>query len=152
MGHEPTWYYGRDAKFLHKRRIHSPLVKAEWQQECTNFRASTYWCVLFPFIFTVSSTTADRIDKARPNFYVMNKTADWKTTFKFLGANLMVRRVQPNTVILSAHDRELHQGALARHKITRAVVKNFHFRSGQYPGLLTMQCWAPYQNVCFHHD
>jgi hypothetical protein len=35
-----------------------------------------------------------KMTKARPSFYLMNKTADTKTTFKFLDAYLVVRRVQ----------------------------------------------------------
>jgi len=34
----------------------------------------------------------------------MNKIADTKTTFKFLDAYLMVRRVEPNPVILLAQE------------------------------------------------
>jgi hypothetical protein len=38
-------------------------------------------------------------------FYLMNKTADTKTTSKFLDAYLMVKRVKPNRLIFSVHDR-----------------------------------------------
>jgi len=71
-----------------------------------------------------------KLAKARPSFYLMNKTADSKTTFKFLDAYLMVRRVQPNPLILSAHERALIEGALARYNITRVGLKTFAFSAG----------------------
>jgi hypothetical protein len=60
----------------------------------------------------------------------MNKTADSKTTFKFLGAYLMVRRVQPNPLILSAHEKALTKGALSRYNVTRVDLKTFTFSAG----------------------
>ena len=56
-----------------------------------------------------------KLTNARPKFYLMNKSADTKITFKFLDAHLMVRRVQPNPLILSAHETALAEGALARY-------------------------------------
>jgi len=41
-----------------------------------------------------------KLTRARPSFYLMNKSADTKTNFKFLDAYLLVRRVQPNPAIL----------------------------------------------------
>ena len=52
-----------------------------------------------------------KLTKTRPSFYLMNKSTDTKTTFKFLDAYLMVRRVRPNTLILSAHERVLTKGS-----------------------------------------
>ena len=43
-----------------------------------------------------------RLAKALPSFYLMNKTADSKTTFKFLVTYLMVRRVQSNTNLVGS--------------------------------------------------
>ena len=60
----------------------------------------------------------------------MNKTADSKTIFKFLDACLMVRRVQPNRLILSAHEKALTKGTLAWYNITRVELKNFRFSAG----------------------
>jgi len=60
----------------------------------------------------------------------MNKTADTKTTFKFLDAYLMVRRVQPNPLILSAHETEVQKGALARYNMTRFEINTFTFSVG----------------------
>jgi len=47
------------------------------------------------------------LTKALPSFYLMNKSADTITTFKFLDAYLMVRRVKPNSLILSAQEMTL---------------------------------------------
>jgi hypothetical protein len=44
----------------------------------------------------------------------MYKRADTKTPFKFLDAYLLVRRVQPNPVILEAQEKALEIGAFAR--------------------------------------
>ena len=52
-----------------------------------------------------------KLTKARPDFYQINITADSKTTFKFLDAYLIFRRVQPNPLILSAHDKALTKRA-----------------------------------------
>jgi len=48
-----------------------------------------------------------KLTKARPCFYLMNKNVDTKTTFKFLDAYLMFRRVQPNPVIMSTQETAL---------------------------------------------
>ena len=76
-----------------------------------------------------------KLTKARQRFYLMNKPADSKSTFKFLEAYLMVRRVQPNPLILSAHERALTDGALARYNITSVDIKTFTFRPDRNPDL-----------------
>jgi hypothetical protein len=53
------------------------------------------------------------------SYYLMNKTADTKTTYKILNAYLVVRSMQPNPLNLSAHDKALTNAALARYNITR---------------------------------
>ena len=45
-----------------------------------------------------------KMTKDRPSFYLMKKIADTKTTFKFLDAYLLVRRVQPNPEILKSQE------------------------------------------------
>ena len=60
----------------------------------------------------------------------MNKIADTKTTFKFLDAYLLVRRVQPNPAILEAQEKALEKGALARYNMTRVDLKTFKFSAG----------------------
>jgi hypothetical protein len=60
----------------------------------------------------------------------MNKDDKSTTTFKFLDAKLLVRRVRANPAILSALNSALSQGVLARYKITRVELKTFTFSSG----------------------
>ena len=71
-----------------------------------------------------------KLTKARPSFYLMNKTSDSKTNFKFLDAYLLVRRVQPNTLIFSAHEKKLTKRALARYNITTVDLPTFTFLAG----------------------
>ena len=56
--------------------------------------------------------------KARSIFYLMNKYAESKTVFKFLGAQLMVNRVQPSSTILLAHETAFSHKAVGRYKMT----------------------------------
>ena len=55
-----------------------------------------------------------RLTKARPSFYLMNKSVDSKTVFKFLDAQLLVRRVRPNPAILLAHNSKLNNRGFSR--------------------------------------
>jgi len=71
-----------------------------------------------------------RLTKARPKFYLMNKSVDSKTVFKFLDAQLLVRRVRPNTAILLAHNATLSKGSLAHYNLTRVELKTFTFSAG----------------------
>jgi len=90
---------GRSAQFRHKRRIHSPLVKAEWQQGCKLFGRLHTDLSNVPLFLLPKVKLQIKLTKTIPSFYVMKKTADTKTTFKFLDAYLMVRRVQPYHLI-----------------------------------------------------
>ena len=60
----------------------------------------------------------------------MNKTADCKTHFKFLDAQLVVKRVKPHPDILLAHHATLEKGFFARYNLTRVELKSFTFSSG----------------------
>jgi hypothetical protein len=60
----------------------------------------------------------------------MSKSADTKTTFKFLVAYLLVIRVQPKPAILEAQENALEKGALARYNMTRVDLKTFTFSAG----------------------
>jgi hypothetical protein len=71
-----------------------------------------------------------RLTKARSGFYLMNKTVDTKTTFKFIDAHLLVSRVQPNPAIFIAHSATLRTGCLARYNLTRVELKTFTFSAG----------------------
>ena len=71
-----------------------------------------------------------RLTKSRPAFYMMSKEADSKTTFKFLDAQLLVKRVKSDRVMLLAHNATLNTGALARYYMTRVELKTFTFLVG----------------------
>ena len=51
-----------------------------------------------------------KLTKVRPSFYLMNKSADTKTTFEFLDTSLMVKCVQPNPLSLSAQEKAMERG------------------------------------------
>jgi len=61
---------------------------------------------------------------------MMSKEADSKTTFKFLDAHLLVKRVKSDPVTLLAHTATLNTGALARYNKTRVELKTFTFSAG----------------------
>ena len=88
------------------------------------------------------------LKKARLSFYLMNKIAESKTTFKFLYDYLMVRRVQPNPQILSYHDKALRKWAHARNNISRVEIMTFTFSSGTKSRSLDNTALAPSANVC----
>ena len=71
-----------------------------------------------------------RLTEARPSFYLINKSVDSKTVFKFLDAQLLVRRVRPNPAILLAHNSTLNKGSLARYNLMRVELKTFTFSAG----------------------
>jgi len=71
-----------------------------------------------------------RLTKARPSFYLMNKSVDSKTVFKFLDAQLLLRRLRPNHAILLAHNSTPNKGSLARYNLTRVELKTFTFSAG----------------------
>ena len=58
---------------------------------------------------------------------MMTKAADSKTEFKFLDAQLLVKSVKPDPVMLLAHISTLNTGALARYNMMRVELKLFTF-------------------------
>jgi len=84
----------------------------------------------FPLFLLPRVPLQIKLTKARPSFYLMNKSADTETTFKFLDAYLLVRRVQTSPAILEATEKALEKGALARYNMTRVELKNFTFSAG----------------------
>jgi hypothetical protein len=68
-----------------------------------------------------------KLTKARPSFYLMNKGPDTNTCFKFLDAYLLVRRVEPKPLIMSAQETALERVALARYNMTSVELKTYIF-------------------------
>jgi len=72
-----------------------------------------------------------RLTKSRHSFYLMKKSVDSKTVFKFLDAQLLAMRVSPNPAILMAHTTTLkNRGSLARYNLMRVELKTFTFAAG----------------------
>ena len=59
------------------------------------------------------------LTKAKDDFYLMNANVDSKATFKFLDAELIVRRIRPSPKISYAHIEALSKGCIARYNLTR---------------------------------
>jgi hypothetical protein len=70
-----------------------------------------------------------KLTKARPEFYLMYKDEDSIVTFKFLEAQLLFKRVRPNSAYLIAYNTAIEAGALATYNLTRVEVKSFTFAS-----------------------
>ena len=60
----------------------------------------------------------------------MNKVEDSKVVFKFLDAQLLVKRARPNPAYLIAHNTALHSGVIAKYDAIRFELKTFTFSSG----------------------
>jgi hypothetical protein len=71
-----------------------------------------------------------KLTKAKCEFYLMNKDADSKVIFKFLDAQLLVKRVKPNPAYLVAHTNSLQAVALAKYNLSSVEVTTFTFASG----------------------
>jgi hypothetical protein len=67
-----------------------------------------------------------KFKKAKSSFYLMSTAADSKTTFKFLDAQLLVRRIKANPKIPIAHEALL-KTELALYNMTRVELKTFTF-------------------------
>jgi len=61
---------------------------------------------------------------------MMSKEADSKNTFKFLDAQVLVKRIKPDPVMLLAHTCTLNTGAVARYNMTSVELKAFIFSAG----------------------
>ena len=53
-----------------------------------------------------------RLNKARPSFYLITNCVNSKAVFKFLDAQLTVRRVRPNPAILLTHAATMKTGGV----------------------------------------
>jgi hypothetical protein len=71
-----------------------------------------------------------KLTKAKREFYLMIKDSDSKVVFKFLDAQLLVKRVKPNPAYLIAHTKALQAGAVPKYNLTSVEVKTFTFASG----------------------
>jgi len=89
-------------------------------------------CDLFnvPLVLLPGVNLQIRLTKTRPSSYMMSKEAGSKTTFKFLDAQLLVKRVKSDPVTLLAHTNTLNTGTLARYNMTRVELKAFTFFAG----------------------
>ena len=79
-------------------------------------------------IFLLPRVQQIKLTKPRPSLYLMDKTADSKSTLKFVDSFLMVRRVKLNPLFLSAYERALTAGALATLRLS-------HSQPGRNPDL-----------------
>ena len=71
-------------------------------------RLHSYYCNV-PLYLLPGVRIEIKLTKTGPSFYLMNKTADSKTHFKFLDAQLIVKRVKPHPDILLAHHTALER-------------------------------------------
>ena len=60
----------------------------------------------------------------------MNANGNWKTVFKFVDAELIVRGIRPCPKIALAHYEALSKGFFARYNLTRVELKTFTLSSG----------------------
>jgi hypothetical protein len=65
--------------------------------------------------------------KAKPSFSLMNMDSTSTTTFKFIDAELIVRRIKAEPKILLAHNKILSKGYFARYNLTTDELKTFAF-------------------------
>jgi hypothetical protein len=62
-----------------------------------------------------------KLRKAKRESYLMNKVADSKVTFRFLDAQLLVKRLKANPSILAAHNTALSAESKSRPSVSLAV-------------------------------
>ena len=70
-----------------------------------------------------------KLTKTRREFH-LNKDADSQVVFKFLEAQLLVKRVRPNTAYLVAQNTAIQAGAIAKYNLTRVELNTFTFSNG----------------------
>jgi len=72
-----------------------------------------------------------KFTKAKQAFFLISNKADSKVKFVFKEAKLYVKRIRPNSAILTSHNEALLKGYPARYNFTRVELKTFTFASGQ---------------------
>ena len=80
-------------------------------------------------ISAVGCALADKIDQSQGQFYLMNSNPDTKATFKFLDAELVVRRIRPSPKIFVPHNETLSKGIHALYNL-RVELKTFTYAGG----------------------
>jgi hypothetical protein len=71
-----------------------------------------------------------KLTKAKSSFSLMNKDSTSTASFKFLDAELIVRRIKAEPKILLPHNETLSKGYFARYNMTRVELKTFTFSKG----------------------
>ena len=91
-----------------------------------------------------------RLTKAKGDFYLMNANANLKATFKFLDAELIVRRIRPSPKISYAHTEALSKGCIARCNL-RVELKTSTYAGGpQAVSIINAVGCSPEMSY-FHH-
>ena len=72
-----------------------------------------------------------KFTKAKQAFFLISNKADSKVKFIFEEARLYVKRIRPNSKILTSHNEDLLKGYPAGYNFTRDELKTFTFSSGQ---------------------
>ena len=90
---------------------------------------------------------ADKTDRSKDDFYFMNSNPDKKASFKFLDAELVVRRIRPSPKFFVAHNEALSKGIHYLYNLTRVELKTFTYAGGPKPYPSITQCWALSRNV-----
>jgi len=104
-----------------------------------------------PEIFTPGIKLQIKFTKAKSSFYLMSTAADSKTTFKFLDAQLLVRRIKANPKIPIAHEALL-KTELALYNVTRVELKTFTFSAGPLTLDRSGSHWPHTQKTPIHYD
>jgi hypothetical protein len=71
-----------------------------------------------------------KLTNTKSSFSLLNKDPTSTATFKFLDAELIVRRIKAEPKILLAHNETLSKGYFARYNLTRVELKTFKFSKG----------------------
>ena len=72
-----------------------------------------------------------KFTKAKQAFFLISNKADSKVKFIFEEARLYVKRIRPNSKILTSHNEDLLKGYPAGYNFTRDELKTFTFSSGR---------------------
>jgi len=83
-----------------------------------------------PFYLLSGVKIQIKLTKAKKAFFLVSDKADSKVKFLFKKARLYVKRISPNSAILTSHNESLLKGNPARYNFTRVELKTFTFASG----------------------